>query len=216
MCLFDIHFLLCVSIQIRLLIVKIFLSWLGRPLFFFFSFFFKKPNDSILSDDLVQVLTPVTGVANSGALYFRLPFDLSEYAKAKDWLTQPKYYVRVSLASNSDCFGSSGHFHVDGGLSSLSLATAPAQSAYATGSIFEVRIVAEGAPSRDVQCDLIHSGVLFDTAEERIATYRTGSATTRQAKLVRHQLPQQGLLVLRRHDPCILLAAAEMSKVGQG
>ena len=124
-------------------------------------------------------------------LQFRLPFDLSVYTRGRDRLSDEEYYVRVSLVDDTECSGSSGHFHLDGHLSSLSLAEAPTQDAYSTGSVFEVRVLADGAPSRDVQCDLMHEGRVFDSAEQRIATYRTGPATTLQAKRVRFTLPEE-------------------------
>ena len=110
--------------------------------------------DDVLFDDFVQSITGTTPIANSGSVYFQLPFNLAQYETKSGDLFRSTFFVKILHKSKPNCVGESKTFSLNGDASKLALVSQPAPL-YDTGSRFQALLLAEAMPDRTVKCELM-------------------------------------------------------------
>jgi hypothetical protein len=119
---------------------------------------------------------------------YRFPFDLTEFRKASGDTGQPDFYFRITVLGNPDCQGESRTVRLNTDDAKLSI-DSPLRPVYNTDGVMDVVISATALPDRDVQCSLVHDGVLWDSTIMLLVSYVTGPAGSKQQRLVRQLLP---------------------------
>lgn len=122
-------------------------------------------------------------------MLYRFPFDLTIFfEKAGTDLFGSKFFFRINLLGNAMCAGSSEVIQLDYKSASLSIES-PLRAQYDADSVLEFVVTTAASPNRNVQCSLVHDGTLWDTTMALLADFVTGSAGSKQFKLLRPRLP---------------------------
>ena len=126
-------------------------------------------------------------------MLYRFPFDLSQFfakaAAGSSDLFGAKFFFRVDLFGNAQCTGSSETIQLDYSNSALTIES-PLRAQYDTDSVIDFVVSATALPNRDISCVLVSDGFFYDSVVAPLVDFVTGSAGSKQLKLVRARLPQ--------------------------